>query len=64
MIFDREDHICYEDFCVCPLHGTWMHYSRLLDEHACQDSTCKYATSFEETLTNEFVEAYASRGWK
>lgn len=34
-------HVC-DERCVCPIHGTPLYYSRVGDDHACQDINCEY----------------------
>lgn len=57
LIHDRSDmplpHVCDEEKCVCPVHGTWLLYNRHYNEHACQNSACRYAHGLERQLVEE-----------
>jgi hypothetical protein len=46
-------HVCKVETCLCPIHETPMYYSIGMDEHACQNSDCKFAKGYEEVLWQE-----------
>lgn len=41
-VLARKPHRC-DETCLCAVHGTALIYSPAFDDHACQDSSCKYA---------------------
>ena len=42
-------HVC-DDGCVCPRHGTPLHYWAFGDDHACLDLACPYARGIRQVI--------------
>lgn len=54
-------HLCAEDTCLCPLHGTPMYWWPKGGLHACQDRECEHAqgVDLEALLAKEMWESLA-----
>jgi hypothetical protein len=56
----RKPHRC-DETCLCAVHGTALIYSPAFDDHACQDSSCKYAHGGAPVTDPESVAAFLAR---
>jgi hypothetical protein len=56
----RKPHRC-DETCLCAVHGTALIYSPALDDHACQDPSCKYAHGGAPVTDPESVAAFLAR---
>jgi hypothetical protein len=53
-------HRC-DETCLCAVHGTDLIYSPAFDDHACQDSSCKYGHGGAPMTDPESVAAFLAR---
>lgn len=60
---DELPHRCSDDdpSCTCEVHNKPMYYWPAGDDHACQESDCKYAHGANAVIHSEYIAKLARR---